>query len=188
MKIIAGLGNPGKQYDKTPHNIGFMVLDVLGDSFKDSSKLQSLIEKTEISETPVLLIKPQTFMNLSGEAVIKVMNFYKKNHEDLIVLHDDSDLEFGKIKISKNQSSAGHKGINSIEQHLHTLDFTRFRIGIRPEGNTRKAETFVLQTYNQNELPKVEKLANNIASAIAFYLENGLTETMNKFHNIHLAE
>jgi PTH1 family peptidyl-tRNA hydrolase len=133
MRIMIGLGNPGKKYDNTPHNVGFEAIDGLAEEnnfpeFKASKKFRAQISEKE----DVILAKPQTFMNESGKCASALVNFYKT--KDLIIIHDDIDLEIGKIKVSKNRGSAGHKGVESIIKELGTKDFTRIRIGVSREN------------------------------------------------------
>lgn len=136
MILIVGLGNPGKKYEKTRHNIGFRVIDELA--------------KTKTKQ--FIIAKPQTFMNNSGKAVRAVLNFYKLKPENLWIIHDDIDLPIGEIKISKGRGSAGHKGVESIIQELKTKDFNRLRIGICPKtGKPKKIEDFVLQNFTKEE-------------------------------------
>jgi len=149
MKLIVGLGNPGKKYAKTRHNIGFRVIDELEKSF-DTAQDKNLI-----------FLKPDTFMNNSGRAVRSLTTKYKIQTTNVIVVHDDIDLPFGKIRVSKNSSSAGHKGVQSIIDALGTKDFTRVRIGIKPlhEIDTTK---FVLKNFTKTEekqLPEIIKKA-----------------------------
>jgi len=151
MKLIVGLGNPGAKYKKTRHNIGFRVIDAL---------------KDEISEKEIILLKPQTFMNKSGVAVKSLTTKYKISTTDIVVVHDDVDLPFGTIRVSKNSSSAGHRGVQSIIDELGTQNFIRVRIGIRPKSEIRnpKFETadFVLEKFTKDEekqLPEIIKKA-----------------------------
>jgi PTH1 family peptidyl-tRNA hydrolase len=134
MILIVGLGNPGRKYTKTRHNIGSRIIDAL---------------KKEISDEKVILFKPDTFMNNSGKAVREEINYYKIPVENLIVIHDDIDLSFGIIRVSKNVSSAGHKGVQSIIDELGTQDFTRVRIGIKPKE--KPAASFASRRARQNE-------------------------------------
>ena len=151
MHLIVGLGNPGKKYEKTRHNAGFMVLDEL--------------EKKELPE--VRLLKPDAFMNDSGSAVYRAIKNYKLKAVNLIVVHDDIDIPLGKIKVSKGSGSAGHKGVESIIQALGTKDFTRIRIGILPpEGKPADVETFVLKHFKKEELPL---LTAAITSALSIF-------------------
>jgi len=156
MKLIVGLGNPGKKYEKTRHNIGFRVVDEI------------------IKSQKVLLLKPQTYMNESGKAVKSLTTKYKLQTTDIVVVHDDVDLPFGTIRLSKDSSSAGHKGVQSIIDELETKDFTRIRIGINPtkpaasfaSGRARQNENllagFVLKNFTKDEekqLPEIIKKA-----------------------------
>ena len=154
--LIVGLGNPGQEYEDTPHNAGFMALDEFQKEygfpdFKLSKKHFSLISEGILNGIKVVLAKPQTFMNNSGKAVasLKRLSFSKLNlFKELIVVHDDIDIPLGKIKVSKGSGSAGHKGVDSIIQSLRTKDFTRVRIGIQPtEGKPNDVENFVLQKF-----------------------------------------
>ena len=154
MKLIIGLGNPGTKYEKTRHNIGFMVLDVL-------------IKNEQFDSKKVKLIKPQTFMNNSGQEVKKITDYYKIKPEDIIVIHDDIDLPLGEIKIQQNRSSAGHKGVQSIIDSLGTKDFTRMRIGIRPEELIQETEKFVIQKFTQEEQDIINETIKKAATLVA---------------------
>lgn len=151
MILIAGLGNPGKEYEKTRHNIGFRLIDELA---KDKPN-------------NVVLLKPQTFMNKSGDAVIGAVNFYKIKPTDLWVVHDDIDLPLGEFKISENRGSAGHKGVESIIKRLGTKNFHRIRIGICPdEGKPEAVEKFVLQNFTKTEETILKKIIAEILEQI----------------------
>lgn len=178
MKLVVGLGNSGEKYSKQRHNIGFMILDQLAEeknlSWEDSSKLKSKIAKLE----DTILVKPQTFMNNSGQAVQAVLNYYKllpktlgvvrKKNIDLsdkiIIIHDDVDIELGKFKIQSNRSTGGHNGIKSIINHLKTQNFTRVRIGIANSLLRAKIapEKFVLQNFPVSEKNTLDKLIPEI--------------------------
>jgi PTH1 family peptidyl-tRNA hydrolase len=150
MKLIIGLGNPGEEYKKTRHNAGFLVLDNIASKLQATSyKLQANFN-TEISNgiidnEKIILTKPQTFMNNSGQAVKAIVDYYKINPEDIIVIHDDLDISLGEYKISKNKNSGGHKGVQSIIDYLGTKDFTRIRIGIMTKNKKTPTEKFVLR-------------------------------------------
>ena len=155
MHLIVGLGNPGKKYEKTRHNVGFLVLDEFQKEhgfpeFTLLKKHTSLISKDILNETEALLAKPQTFMNNSGKAVRSFM----AAKPNLIVVHDDIDIPLGKMKVSENRGSAGHKGVDSIIQALGTKNFTRIRVGIQPaKGKPSNVETFVLKKFTLTENP-----------------------------------
>lgn len=146
MILIIGLGNPGKKYENTPHNAGFLVLDKiaqrLGLKFKEKLG-QSLVIKTASNDEDLILAKPQTYMNNSGNAVLKLKQFYKAANENFIVVHDDIDLPFGKIKESYNSRSAGHKGVDSIIKALDGKNFYRLRLGVCPEKKPEDLENYV---------------------------------------------
>jgi len=151
MILIAGLGNPGKKYEKTRHNIGFRVIDEL-------AKQQS---------GDFVLLKPQTFMNNSGDEVSAKVNFYKIKPADLWVVHDDIDLKIGEFKISRNRGSAGHKGVESIIKKLGTKDFNRIRIGTCPvRGKPKAVEKFVLQNFTKAEAVVLKKVIEDILEQI----------------------
>lgn len=176
MKIIVGLGNPGKEYEKTRHNIGWMVLDsFLGNvQWQENKKLNALIYKHQ----DYLFVKPTTFMNKSGETVQKILHYYKlnpkilgilrkKNNDlsnTLLVIHDDLDLDFGTKKIVNNSSSAGHNGVQSIIDNLKTKNFTRLRLGIGNDLLRTQIipSKFVLQSFNSEERKKLPGLIKNI--------------------------
>ena len=153
MKLIIGLGNPGTKYKKTRHNIGFMVIDFL-------------IKNEEFNSKKVKLIKPQTFMNNSGQEVKKIVDYYKIPIENIIIIHDDIDLSLGEIKVQQNRSSAGHKGVQSIIDNLGTQDFIRMRIGIKPEELKINTEKFVIQKFTEEEQKIINKTIKKSADLI----------------------
>ncbi len=159
IALIIGLGNPGKKYSNTRHNIGFEIIDKLSEKnnfpeFRFSKKFDALISEKD----NIILVKPQTFMNQSGKSVRAITSFYKT--KELIVIHDDIDLLLGKIRVSENRGGAGHKGVESIIKHLGTKDFTRIRIGIQPEkGKPNNVEKFVLQRFKKEEIKQIKKEA-----------------------------
>ena len=159
MKLVVGLGNPGKQYQKTRHNVGFRVLDAL------ENKL-----KAEDQRLKAILLKPQTFMNLSGQEVAKKANFYKIKSEDMAVIYDELDLPFSEIRVRKSGSSAGHKGVESIINSLGTENFTRIRIGIgRPPENFR-TEDYVLENFTKEEEPVIQKAVDEAVEIVIKWL------------------
>lgn len=182
MKIIVGLGNPGKKYKNTRHNIGFQVADEFRKKnnfpeFRLSKKFNSLISKDIFIHKKVIIVKPQTFMNQSGKAV---KNFGRAS---LLVVHDDIDLPLGKIRVSKNRGAAGHKGVESVIKEIKTKNFVRFRIGIKP--NTEKPknpEKFVLQKFGKGEEKIVKEITEKTVKAIELTLKQNLEEAMNKYN------
>jgi len=167
MNLIVGLGNPGKKYEKTRHNVGSRIIDEL-----ESLNLEN-----------VVLVRPTTFMNESGKAVKNLLRTYHLKPENLIVIHDDIDLPIGKIRIIKNRGAAGHKGVKSIIKELKTKDFIRFRVGICPKtSKPRNPERFVLQEFRKKEEKIAKEIIKKTAEAIDFFSKSGLEKTMSKFN------
>lgn len=176
MKLIVGLGNPGKIYAKTRHNIGFIVLDALREKMAEygagkwelSKKFNAEVCGAVKGGQKIILAKPMTFMNNSGEAVQLLAHFYKIILPDLIVVHDDKDLLLGDIRVQNNRSDAGHNGIKSIVQHLGTQNFTRVRIGIAPENPKKTQDTtkFVLSKFGLFEKKKVDEVVEKAVEEI----------------------
>lgn len=168
MKIIVGLGNPGDKYKNTRHNIGFMVMDALAEELGLSWLFNKKFNAEVAKSNNLLLIKPQTFMNLSGESVKKALSFYKiltstELNNSLIVIHDDIDIDFGKHKIATDSRAAGHNGIQSIIDQLGTQKFTRYRLGVRNEQRSLiPADKFVLQKFSKDELEQLPKQISKI--------------------------
>ncbi len=172
MKLIIALGNPGQQYENTRHNAGFIIADELQKSlgfsqFEKNSKFEALFCEKNFGGEKIILAKPQSFMNNSGQVVKKMLDFYKISKENLIVLHDDLDIELGSFKISTDSSAAGHNGVQSIIDNLGSQQFKRIRLGI--EGAEKKkdriipGEVFVLQDFLPEELEIIKKLAKEIS-------------------------
>ena len=181
MKLIAGLGNIGGQYLFTRHNAGFMVLDKWaadkGFSFKEEKKLKCFLAKYN----DIIFIKPTTFMNLSGEAVRAVADYYKIDIKDILIIFDDISLDLGKIRFRSNGSDGGHNGIKSIIKHLGTNNFDRLKIGIGPQPNV-PSENYVLQNFPQKDLETLKDVLKKSIDAVEFYLDNGMEKTQNKFN------
>lgn len=179
MKLIAGLGNPGKKYEKTRHNIGFRVLDAFDLSWKENKKLKSLVAKNN----DWIFLKPQTFMNNSSEAVAAVKQFYKIKPQDIIVIYDDIALPFGKLRIRVTGSAGGHKGVDSIIKKMKSPNFTRLRVGIANNRSDKiPSEKFVLQKFNANEEKKLKKIIKTAAEAINKILDEGAHRAMNEYN------
>lgn len=192
MILIVGLGNPGEKYENTRHNVGFIAVEATADKlspdgFSFFKKFQSQIILTE---KKIILAKPQTFMNLSGKAVAGLANYYKIRPEDILVIHDDIDLELGRLKIQSGGASAGHHGLESIIEYLKSEEFIRFRIGIgrremdQGDSDNDKNSTidYVLKKFSSKEQEIVNDVIGKITKAIEFFLQNGLGKTMNKFN------
>lgn len=190
MNLVVGLGNPEKKYQKTRHNIGFIVIDRLFASesgefekFKASKKIKAEVAKGKYVEEEVILAKPQTFMNKSGEAVAKLVKYYKADLHNLVVIHDDIDLPLGKIRISQTASSAGQKGVQDIIDKLGSNEFIRLRIGIKSDLQGQiPTEDFVLQKFDKTEQKNIDENLNLILEALDVILTQGPTEAMNLFN------
>lgn len=185
MKLIAGLGNIGDKYVFTRHNIGFMLADSIALNedltFRENSKLKCLMTNLRTSSEDYLIIKPTTFMNLSGEAVRAVMDYYKIPVEDILIVYDDLSLNIGKLRLRANGSDGGHNGIKSVIQHLGTQDIARLKIGIGPQPNL-PAEVFVLQNFSKEELDALKNVLTDAKAAISCYFKEGITIAQNKFN------
>lgn len=172
MKLIIGLGNPGKEYEKTRHNAGFMVIDALakelGANFKFQKKFNAEIAQVKLENEDVVLLKPQTFMNLSGTPARAVTNFYKIKPENIVVIHDDKDIMFGDVKYQTDRSAAGHNGIKSIIEHLGTQNFARIRIGVAWEDKEKMGDTanFVLMNFTKTELETLDGIIKEVLKKI----------------------
>lgn len=183
MWLVAGLGNPGAGYSKTRHNIGFLVIDRIADEYRLELKQKEnyIIGKGSIGGNNVILIEPLTFMNRSGLAVRDVMRRNGIEASELIVIHDDIDMETGKLKIRKDGSSGGHKGIDSIIQDLGTRDFIRVKIGVG-RGEGVPVEDYVLGKFKKAELPLVNEAVSRAADAVTSILKTGVEKAMNSFN------
>lgn len=185
MKLIIGLGNVGGKYTFTRHNVGFMLVDKIaldnGVTFKDNSKLKSLITKFYKNGEEYMLVKPTTYMNLSGEAMRAVIDYYKINPKDMIIIFDDLSLDIGKIRFRANGSDGGHNGIKSIIKHLGSKDFTRLKIGIGPQPPI-PAEAFVLQNFESDKLDTLKEVLTRSEEAVFYYFENGIEKTQNTYN------
>ena len=162
MQLVVGLGNPGKEYEKTRHNAGFIALDKIRSKYNQdgvcsSSKFDAHIYELVVDGTKHLLVYPQTFMNLSGKAIRQVMDFYKLEPKDILVLHDEVDLPAGTIKFTESSGHAGHNGIRSVIEELGTQNFRRIRIGVESREPDSKIPTdaFVLQPFSNEDLEKI---------------------------------
>jgi len=183
--IIVGLGNPGREYRDTRHNIGFMLIDRLAEKLNARSmRVQSkaIITTAQYEGRKIILAKPQTYMNLSGQSVQGLVRFYKIPQENLMVAHDDLDLPFCALRLRPGGGSAGQKGIASIIQQLGTPDFARMRLGIdRPPGRM-EAAAYVLQAFTQKESQQVAELLDKAAEAALTWVTDGLDMAMNRFN------
>jgi len=187
MFLIAGLGNPGEKYENTRHNVGFIFLDylagLLGTPFS-SSKWQANTAKAQLAGSQVLLVKPETFMNKSGFAVAGVAAYYKIPPEKIIVIHDDIDLHFAKLKVSVDRGSGGHNGIKSIIDHLASQNFIRIRVGIGRPELAIPVDRYVLSKLSKDETDELRKKYSLIAEGLESIIEQDVQKAMNKLHGI----
>ena len=172
MKLIVGLGNPGKEFEITRHNAGWLTLDRFATaeklSSKKSSKLQAEIFDYKVGRNKVVLAKPQTFMNNSGISVNIMRNFFRVATKDIVVVHDDKDIPVGEIRVQTNRGAAGHNGVKSIIEHIGTQDFTRIRIGVGPieKGKIEEISNFVLNKFTKEEFKLLQVAMDNAAIEI----------------------
>lgn len=191
MKLVFGLGNPGREYERTRHNVGFQILDVLArryNTFFSAHKYKALAARVRIGDDTVILIKPTTFMNLSGEAVAPIVRFYKVPLEHILVVYDDLDLPLGVLRLRPKGGAGGHKGLKSVIQHLGSNEFPRLRVGIgRPPGRMDAAD-FVLSPFNEDEEEIMAIVREEAADAIELWVREGLERAMNKVNKTRLVD
>ena len=184
MYVIAGLGNPGKKYENTRHNMGFITVDQLAikhDIKVDKLKFKALVGEGRIAGQKVLLVKPQTYMNLIGESILQIMHFYKLDPEKLIVIYDDIDIELGALRIRKFGSAGTHNGMKSVVYQLQSDRFPRIRIGI---GSQKKGDLvdFVIGGFSKEEVPVLEETVTKAVSAIECILAEDVDIAMNRYN------
>jgi peptidyl-tRNA hydrolase, PTH1 family len=187
LKLVIGLGNPGKEYDRTRHNAGFMVVERLADAFRismDKNKFDTIYGKGKIQAKDVMLAKPQAFMNRSGPPVQKLAGFYRISCEDMLIIHDDIDLAFGRIKIKEKGGDGGHKGIRSIKDALGGGNFTRLRIGIGRSEAGADVVDHVLGRFDPEEKALLDKIIATAMDAVLTILCEGAKEGMNRFNRL----
>lgn len=186
LKLIVGLGNPEPRYDMTRHNAGFQLIDALatksGASLANSKNMQAHIAKIKYLGQDVILAKPMTYMNLSGQAVAAIMNFYKIERQNLIVSHDEVALNLGIIRLAKGGGSAGNHGIESIIACLGYNDFNRLRIGIGPDPGGAVRAHYVLSVFPPDEQDHLNKVIDVCIQSIDEWMRNGILDAMNKFN------
>ncbi len=185
MYIIVGLGNPGKQYEATRHNVGFIAIDEIAKRLNikvDRLKFKALIGEGRIGSEKIVLAKPQTFMNLSGQSVVELMNYYKVPRENLIVLYDDIDIEVGKLRIRHKGSAGTHNGMKNIIYLLGFDDFPRIRIGVSKPRPQQDLASFVLSKFDKDEIPKMIESIETAAVATIEAVESTVDIAMNKYN------
>ena len=186
MYMIAGLGNPGKEYVKTRHNVGFDVVDRIADRYGISvttQKHRAVTGTGIISGNKVILVKPQTYMNLSGVAVGAYANFFNVDPQDIAVVQDDLDLPTGQVRVRRKGSAGGHNGIKSVQEHLGTGEFPRFKIGIgHPAHNNKAVIKHVLQRFGAEEQELVAEAVGKMADALELWLQGDMDAVMQEYN------
>ena len=185
MKLIVGLGNPGRKYQGTRHNVGFLVLDALAARHADGkrkSDFQAEVVGANVGGDKALLLWPQTFMNLSGGSVLAARDFYKLSDADLMIVCDDLNLPLGKLRLRKNGSAGGQKGLENIVQRLGSTDVPRLRIGIGSPPGGRDAADFVLSRFKTDEQTEIEIAIARAADAVELWAREGIDVCMNRFN------
>lgn len=185
MKLIIGLGNPGKEYEETRHNVGFKALDAIAIKFNiniTDKKFRAFCGSGIISGEKVLLIKPQTYMNLSGESVRKAMDFFKLSNEDIVIIYDDISLAPGQLRIRKKGSAGGHNGIKSIISHVGSEEFLRIKVGVGDKPAGRDLADYVLGKISGNEQGLMKDAYSDIVDAIELILNSDIDVAMNRFN------
>lgn len=187
MYLIVGLGNPGAEYRNTRHNIGFNAIDYLGEKYNieiNRKKFKGEYGEGRISGEKVILLKPTTYMNLSGESIREIVDFYKISNEQVIVIYDDISLEVGRVRIRGKGSAGGHNGIKSIVAHLNSDVFPRIKIGVgQPKGDL---VSHVLGKFSQEEMEKLQKVIEVSALATEEIIKNDEVEAMNKYNSFSI--
>lgn len=185
VKLIIGLGNPGKPYEHTRHNIGFEVIDELANRWNaplNQSKFNGMYASVHRPEGKVILLKPLTYMNLSGESVRPLMDYFNIDVEDIIVIYDDLDLETGKLRLRAKGSAGGHNGIKSLIQHLGTQQFNRIRVGVNRPPAGMKVADYVLSKFSKDDQPTVKQAVEKSCDAVESALTKPFLEVMNQFN------
>ena len=186
--LIVGLGNPGKEYAKTRHNAGFLLVEKLAQDWKTNwtaeKKFSSRLAKTERGERKFVLCQPQTYMNASGEAVRAMSDFYRLPPEKILLVVDDADLPFGEIRLRGSGSSGGHHGLESVEDHLGTREFPRLRIGIGRKDSSRQITNYVLGQFAKDEANVLEKVLWRAAKQVECWASDGIAKAMSQFNGV----
>ncbi len=185
MKIIVGLGNPTREYEGTRHNVGFSVIYNIRDKYNinvDTKKHKALIGKGIIEGEKVILAMPQTYMNLSGESVRELVDYYKCDPEDIIVIYDDISLDVGKLRIRAKGSAGGHNGIKNIIAHLGTQEFPRIKVGVGEKPPRMDLADYVLGHFSKEEQPIIREGADKACDAVALMIKEDIATAMNKFN------
>lgn len=185
MHLVLGLGNPGRRYDRTRHNAGFLVVDRLGGRWGgtvDRKQFGALVARADIDGSAVVLAKPQTFMNCSGQPTASLRGYYKVAPDDLVVVHDDVDIPFGQVRVKRGGGSGGHNGLRDIRRHLGDADFLRVRVGVsRPPAGSDTA-AYVLGEWTSVEADALDSVVDRAADAVQSVVKSGVIHAMNQFN------
>lgn len=185
MYLIVGLGNPEEEYSKTRHNMGFDTVNKIAKEYNinfNKNKFKGIYGTGIIENEKVILLKPQTYMNLSGESIIQIMNFYKMKPDELIIIYDDIDIEPSHIKIRKKGGAGSHNGMKSVVSMLGTEEFTRIRVGIGCPENKRQMIDYVIGKISEDELKILSQGTTQAKDAVIEIIKNGVDSAMNKFN------
>jgi len=181
MKLIVGLGNPGKEYENTRHNVGFMIVDHYLGSDEWKEKFKALYCEKRINGEKVLFVKPLTFMNLSGDAVVQFVHYYDIDINDILVIQDDMDITFGSFKLKKDSSDGGHNGIKSIINRLGTQGFSRLKVGLSHD-KSMDTRDYVLGRFSKEDLDKFNEMQDTFNKIINCFIKEGIERTMNIYN------
>lgn len=185
MKLVVGLGNPGRKYEGTRHNVGFVVLDQLArrhNAARPKSNFQGEISETEFNGQKILLLWPHTFMNLSGASVLAARDFYKLENSDLLIVCDDFNLPLAKLRMRSEGSAGGQKGLDDVVNRLGTETVPRLRIGVGPLPTNWDPADFVLSRFTKDEVPEIEATVDRAANAVEDWTKLGMAECMNRYN------
>lgn len=184
MKLIVGLGNPGKEYENTRHNIGFIFIDYFANKYNiaiDKEKFCGLYTQTILNNEKVILLKPQSYMNISGEVIKKFVDYFKIDIDDILIINDDLDMAFGKIRLRPDGSSGGHNGLKNIALHLNTEKFKRLKIGISND-KTIDTKDYVLGKFSKEEKNIINSMKEDVSDILYDYLNEDFDKIMCKYN------
>lgn len=187
MKLIVGLGNPGKKYEKTLHNAGFLAVDALLSKYNltlDKEMFHGQYVKTKIRGEEVIVVKPQTFMNLSGECIGQMCRYFKIGPEDVFVMYDDMEIRFGQLRIRGNGSSGGHNGIKSLIQHLGTQTFPRIKIGVGRPKSEKSVISHVLAQFSAEQEKHLPIILEATVGAVEYFIDEDMKTAMNMYNKM----
>ena len=185
MKLIVGLGNPGIEYQFTPHNIGFLAVDRIAEQcgvMVDNRHCKALTGRTRIGNDEVLLAKPETYMNLSGMSVLELVRKHEVAQQDVLIIYDELDLALGTIRVRQRGSSAGHNGMQSIIDALQTEEIARIRIGVAPDDPRKGGAKYILAPFRKSQLVAVDEALDLTAQAVQVMVNEGIAPAMNRFN------